>query len=89
MITFSVDFDFCVCGNRWTFISASGLYSDLFYCKHCGCFYFPTVKKLTFKELNKEFYSDRAKELVKRAEFIEWKKTLKYKDMDKFKQLKK
>lgn len=83
MITFNTDFSYCPKGHEWRFIPSSTLYGDIFWCEQCDCFYYPSVKKLTKENLNKEFYSDRAEDLIKRAKFLQWKDSLNYKDWEK------
>ncbi len=63
------------------FVPASGLYSDIYWCEKCDCFYFPKVQSQSYEQLNKQFSSDRAAELIKRAEFLRWKDNLNYADM--------
>ncbi len=82
-IKFSIDYTYCPKGHGdWIFIPSSILYSDVFWCEECGFFYEPSVKKLLSSDINKEYNSDRADELVKRADFIKWKNSLKQSDMD-------
>lgn len=77
------DDTYCPAGHGdWVFISATTLYSDLYWCPTCDCFYQPTVKKITYEELNKDFSSDRAADLVERGRFLKWKDGLSYKDME-------
>lgn len=82
-LTFEIDYSFCPQGHDWTFLPASTMYSDIFWCADCGCFYYPSVKKLTPDQLNKDFRSDRAAELVRYAEFRKWRDGLSIKDMPK------
>jgi len=86
-IKFDVDYTFCPKGHSWTFIPASTMYSAIFWCKECDCFYTPVVESLTKEKLNEQFSSDRALDLIKFAEFIRWKKGLNRKDMEKYKSL--
>lgn len=67
--------------GNWVFIPASILYSDLYWCEDCECFYEPIVKKLPYDVLNEQYSSDRAADLVKRARFLMWKDSLTMKDM--------
>lgn len=80
--TLNWDDTYCPKGHSgWVFIPASTLYSDIYYCPECKVFYYPTVKKLTREQLNREYSTDRATELIKRAEFITWKNKLTPRDM--------
>jgi len=82
-IKFNVDYTFCPKGHGdWVFVPSSTLYADVFWCEKCDCFYFPTVEKMTKEKLNKEFYSDRAQEIIDRAKFLKWKESLEYSDME-------
>jgi len=79
---FSIDWTYCPKGHGdWIFIPSSTLYSDIFWCEKCDCFYYPSVKKIGKEELNKNYNSDRADDLIKRANFLKWKNSLSYKDM--------
>ena len=81
-ITFNVDYTYCPKGHGdWIFVGSTTLYSNIFWCEKCNCFYEPSVRKVTAEDINKNFNSDRAKEIVKRAEFLKWKSGLSYKDM--------
>ena len=86
-LQFSVDYEFCPKGHTWVFIPASNLYSDIFWCGTCEKFYYPSVKSMPKEKLNEMFASDRAGELIKRAEFIKWKNGLNVNDMKYFKEL--
>lgn len=78
----SWDDTYCPKGHgSWTFLPASILYSDIYWCPDCDLFYQPTVKSMTPERLNKEFASDHATQLKQRARFIKWKDNLSYKDM--------
>lgn len=81
-ITFQIDYTFCPKGHGdWVFVPSSTLYADVFWCEKCDCFYSPTVEKMTKEKLNKEFYSDRAADIIERAKFLKWKDGLNYSDM--------
>lgn len=82
--TLNWDDTYCPKGHgNWVFIPASMLYPDVYYCPTCKLFYTPTVQKVTAEQITKEYNSDRASELIKRAEFITWKNNLTIKDMEK------
>ena len=80
-LTFEIDYSYCPKGHSWLFIPTSTLFADLFWCRECDCFYEPSVRVVKYGVINKNFNSDREKDLIKRAKFLEWKKTLNYKDM--------
>ena len=86
-VQFNVDYSFCPKDHPWIFVPSSTLYSDVFYCENCDCFYFPSVEKLTKEKLNREFSSDRANDIIKQAKFIQWKNSLRYSDMKEIKDL--
>jgi len=84
-LNFQIDYTYCPKGHGdWIFIPSSTLYPDIFWCKQCDCFYEPSVRAVKRGMINKNFYSDRELDLIKHAEFIEWKKGLNYKDMLNF-----
>jgi hypothetical protein len=86
-ITFQIDYTYCPEGHGdWVFIPSSTMYSDIFYCPKCDCFYQPSVKKIKRGEINKDYNSDREKDLIEYAEFIKWKNGLSKKDMPVHKQ---
>ena len=77
-----IDYNYCPKGHAdWVFITASTLYPDIFWCERCDTFYEPSVKPKSKEQLNKDFSSDRAGELIKYAEFLQWKSKLTTKDM--------
>lgn len=78
--TLQWDDEYCPNGHKWIFIPSSTLYSDLYLCKECDCFYQPTVKRLAKERIAQQYTSDRVGQLIERAEFLEWKNNLKYKD---------
>lgn len=83
-ITFNIDYQFCPEGHGdWIFIPSSTLHSDIWWCKECDCFYEPSVKKIKYGVINKNYNSDREDDLKKRAIFLKWKNGLSYKDMPK------
>lgn len=82
-LTFQIDYTYCPKGHAdWIFVPSSTLYSDVFWCEKCDYFYVPTVKKVSYIEINKDYNSDRAKEVKQYAEFLKWRKGLTRKDMD-------
>jgi len=81
-IQFQTDYTYCPKGHGdWVFVPASTLYPDIFWCGKCDLFYEPSVRALSQEKLNKEFSSDRAAEIIKRATFLEWKSKLQPSDM--------
>lgn len=80
-VTFNIDYTYCPEGHAWTFIPASTMYSDIFWCEKCECFYYPSVKRMTADQLNKDFCGDRAADLIRYAEFLRWREGLSIKDM--------
>jgi hypothetical protein len=80
--TYTWDDTYCPEGHgAWVFIPAATLYSDIYWCRVCDCFYQPTVKRVTYDKLNREFSSDRAEALRQRGAFLAWKANLSPKDM--------
>lgn len=80
--TFSLDYTYCPKGHTdWVYIKSSTLYSDIFWCEKCDCFYEPSVRKIARGVINKNYSSDREGDLIKRAKFTAWKETLTYNDM--------
>lgn len=86
-IAFDLDYQFCPKGHLWTFVPVSTLYSDIFWCEKCDCFYEPSVRKITKEILNKNFSSDRASEIISLAKFYNWRSSLSKKDMEIYKKL--
>ncbi len=83
-LTFDIDYTYCPKGHGdWIHVPTSISYPDIFWCEQCNLFYTPTVKAIKAEDINKNFNSDRAGDLIKMAEFIKWKKGLSYKDMPK------
>lgn len=81
-IQFEIDYSFCPEGHRWVYLSANLLYPDVFYCEKCNCFYEPTVRKVERGAINKDFSSDRERDLIARAKFLDWKNNLTFKDWE-------
>ncbi len=81
-ITLETNFEFCPKGHSWTFLPSSTMCYELFYCEKCDFFYTITVRAKTSTNINNEFCDGRADELKKYAKFLEWKRTLSYKDME-------
>ena len=80
--TYSWNDTYCPKGHGdWVFVPASTLYSDIYWCEKCNSFYYPKVAPMTAERLNKDYSSDRAGDLIKRAKFIKWKSELQPKDM--------
>lgn len=80
--TYTWDDRYCPKGHGdWVFIPASTLYSDIYWCELCDCFYYPRVQAQSYESLNKNYSSDRAKALIDRAKFLKWKSKLQQKDM--------
>lgn len=87
--TYTWNDTYCPKGHdSWVFIPASTLYSDIYWCGRCNLFYYPKVASMSIEKLNKGYTSDRAYDLIKRAEFILWKESLRYSDMPKYKSTK-
>lgn len=85
-LTFSMDYTYCPKGHGdWIFIPASTLFYDVWFCEKCDCFYEPTVTKIKKGAINKNFHSDREKQLFDRAMFLKWKNALSYEDFIKSK----
>lgn len=85
-VKFNIDYTYCPKGHGdWVFIPSSFLYSDLFWCENCHCFYEPSVRRIDSEKINKSFSSDRASELVERANYIKWKNSLTMNDFKKLK----
>ncbi len=83
-VQFQIDYSYCPKGHGdWVFIPSSILYPDIFWCKQCDCFYEPNVRAVKRGKVNESFNSDREKELIERANFIEWRSKLQIKDMPK------
>ena len=79
--TFNIDYTFCPKGHAWIFIPSSTLYSDLFWCSKCDCFYEPRIGVVKKESIKKQFVSDRVNDLINRAKFLDWKSKLEYNDM--------
>ena len=83
-LTFNIDYTYCPKGHgTWTHIPSSTLYSDIFFCEDCDCFYQPSVRAIKRGTINKNYNSDREGDLIKMAKFINWKKQLTMIDMNK------
>lgn len=83
-LTFQIDYEYCPKGHGdWIFIPSSTLYPDIFWCEKCDCFYEPSVRTVKRGTINKNFNSDREKDLIDRAKFLNWKNKLQPKDMPK------
>lgn len=82
--SFEIDYTFCPEGHgSWTFIGSSILYSDIFYCTDCDCFYVPSLRKIVRGEINKDYTSDREADLIRLANFKRWKSKLTIEDYDR------
>ena len=80
-LTLDIDYTYCPKGHGdWVYIPSSTLYSDLWWCKDCDCFYQPSVKRIEKGVINKNFNSDREKDLRNYADFLQWKQRLSIKD---------
>lgn len=80
--TYSWDDTYCPKGHgSWVFVPASTLYPDIYWCDKCDCFYNPICVEMSYDELNEDFSSDRASDLIQWAKFLKWRDSLSPKDM--------
>jgi len=67
---------YCPKGHIWQFVGASGLFSDYYYCPKCDEMWEPTVRKLSLKNITKNYNESRPLEMKKRAQFLMWQESL-------------
>ena len=79
----TLDDKFCPNGHEWQFVDGSLLYGPYYYCSICDKFWTPTVKEISREEINKDFLSDRAKEMEGYARTLAAKQRVTRKDLIK------
>ena len=75
--------EICVCGNNWTEVFNTLLYSDCYFCTHCNKLYAPSVREVTKEEIDERFNSDRFNAIKTFAQIKEAKKKITKEDLIK------
>jgi len=73
----------CVCGNNWTEVFNTLMYSDCYFCTHCNKVYAPSVREVTQEEFKEKFNSDRFQEIKTFAKIKEAKRKITKEDLIK------
>lgn len=87
-VTYQINDDYCPKGHKWTFVGATTLFSDCYYCKECDKIYQPTVKEVTKEWFKKNFHTDRYNDIKYYASVLDAREKVKNEDLIKLGYLK-
>ena len=75
--------NYCYCGQPWTKVFNTTLYSDCYYCHSCDKIYELTATEVTKKRFKNHFTSDRFSQIKRYAKIVEAKKKVTNDDLVK------
>ncbi len=68
--------DYCYCGNKWTEVFNTTLFSDCYYCHTCDKIYEMKAVEVTKDDFKRAFNCDRFNEIKNYAKIVEAKKNI-------------